>query len=158
MRTTIWWLALVGCGGGAEEETAAPGASTTQGFCGDVHNDVPVRVEGQVLLADGVTPAEGAIVTLDERSWTFFQVFGEATTGADGRFAIDADIIVVDGCWGSAIAYYLTAERDGIVVERGINSWLFNAVEGTGSGGGDGVAEVAIPLVLGGTTTSTTPY
>jgi hypothetical protein len=143
-----WWViaGLVGCGGGSDGETdGADGGDgpPDDGACGEI-GTAPVQVLGELALADG-SPAGGAAVRLEERNWNNpIRVFASGTTDPAGRFELAATIDTVADCWGTAVDYYVIGELGTAYGERGVNSYLFNAVEGTGAG----VATLDVPIPL----------
>ncbi|MBA2319836.1 MAG: hypothetical protein H0V89_01665 [Deltaproteobacteria bacterium] len=140
-----WVLVCAAMGCGKEASSDAEPGPDLDGACGDVGNAV-VQVLGSLELSDG-TPAAGASVRLEERNWNFPEVivYAEGTTDAAGDFDLGADIVTVAECWGTAVGYYVVGELGGATGERGVNSWLFTAVEGTG--GGVATIDQAIALV-----------
>lgn len=140
MRRIGLVLAMIGCGGG-DEDTGAPEPEPTDGACGAVTYDNPATVTGRILLPDG-SPAVGARVVIEERNWTPGTIHAEGVTSDDGTYELDAALTIVEGCWGTAVAYYLVAELGEQRAELPANSPLFNAVDPEAVDP-DGVAEMA---------------
>ena len=132
-------LALIGCGG-KDEDTGAYVPPTNDGACGAVTYDNPAVVTGRILLPDGA-PAAGATVIIEERNWTPGTVHAEGVTAADGTYELDAALTIVEGCWGTAVAYYLVADLGEQHGEHPLNSFLFNAIDPEAMDP-DGVAEI----------------
>lgn len=100
----------------------------TDGACGAV-SEVDLSITGGVVDAEG-RPLPGAQVWLEERNWKPGQVHGEGTADGAGRFAFDAfDLPVVEGCWGSAVSYWLVGETGTLWGEKPMNPGLSAAVE-----------------------------
>jgi hypothetical protein len=152
-----WFVlcALVGCGGGKDDEDTSGGGGgdgppTGNGACGEV-GEASIELLGSLSFEDE-SPAAGASVRLEERNWnTPDKIYVEAVTDGDGKFDLIADLVTVADCWGVAVDYYVVGELGGAAGERGVNSWLFNAAEGTGNGR----ATMELPIVLFGTVGTT---
>lgn len=147
------WLivsVVMGCGGGSsDEDTSATddGPATGNGACGEV-GTAAVQVLGSLLL-ESDAPAAGAAVRLEERNWDNpDRIYVESVTNAEGQFDLSAEIVTVADCWGTAVDYYIVGDLGAAHGERGVNSWLFTAAEGTGNG----IATIELPIVLYGAT------
>jgi hypothetical protein len=134
-------LLVLACGSASEDTAVVEDAD--DGACGEVRtHDLEVRAAFED--ASGA-PIEGARVTLEERNWAP-GTLGEGLTGTDGAVSFAAPGVTdVEGCWGSALDYWLVAEADGfITLEETMNSNLYNAIAD-----GSLVADLrATPLVM----------
>jgi hypothetical protein len=143
MATGRFWSAiafglLVGCG--SAEDTGTDDTTPT-GACGAVTTH-DVNISG-VVHDGGGAGADGAVVSLEERSWDP-GTLGTATAASDGTFTISATITGVEDCWGTALDYWLVASGDAGTAEDAVNQPLFNAVDD-----GSLTADVSgFPLVL----------
>lgn len=118
----------VGCGAEPAVDDDRPGA------CGEETEHV-LTVHVAVVDGDGA-PVGGARVLLEERA-TRAGVRGEATTNTDGEAVLaDLSITSLEGCWGTALSYFVVASEGARTAEIGVNPSLFNAIEA-----GEGVVD-----------------
>jgi hypothetical protein len=125
MRTWMAWLWLAACG--APEEAAPTVEDTDDGACGAVRtHTLEVRA---AVVDDTGSPLAGVRARLEERNWAP-GVLGEGVSGEDGAVAFTAsDVTDVEGCWGTALDYWLVLEADGYVpLEETMNANLYNAI------------------------------
>lgn len=122
----LWMGCAVGCVADEPVDTG-PDTDPEGGACGAV-TEHDLVVTGVVHL-DG-EPVEGANVVLEERAWhAGGKVFGTALSDAQGRFELSVDDVVsVEDCWGTALAYYLVGVRGDSRGELGVNGPLFHAI------------------------------
>lgn len=110
-----------GCGADPSDTDSEP-----SGACGDV-SEHALTVLVAVEDAAGA-PVDGATVRLEERA-TRPGVRGEATTGADGTARLESvQITSIEGCWGTALSYFVVATDGVATAEVGVNPSLFNAI------------------------------
>jgi hypothetical protein len=132
---------LLACGAPAEDTAAVE--DIDDGACGEVHtHDLDVRAAFEDVSG---APIEAARVSLEERNWAPGRL-GEGLTDADGTVSFAAtDVTDVEGCWGSALDYWLVADADGFAtLEETMNSNLYNAIAD-----GSLVADLrATPLIM----------
>lgn len=124
-----WWatFGLLGLASGCAAEDSEP-TDTQDGACGDpsLHE---VEVQGLVVEAGTTSGYDGVTVTLFDGQWDPPTSLGVATTGADGRFVLDATGVTdLPGCWGIVLDYTLVAALGSDQVERGVNGPLEAAV------------------------------
>ena len=135
------FLLLMACG--APSEDTAVEEDVDEGACGEVRtHDLEVRAAFED--ASGA-PLSGVRVSLEERNWAP-GTLGEGSTTADGTVSFVAPGVTdVEGCWGSALDYWLVAEADGYAtLEETMNSNLYNAIDD-----GSLVADLrATPLIM----------
>lgn len=117
----------IACGGGEAVDTGDTDPAP-KGACGEVTRHDLVLTG--VVHHDGV-PVQGANVTLEERAWhADGKVFGTAVTDASGAYVLDVDDVVsVQDCWGSALAYYLVGVRGDARGEMGVNGPLYHGIK-----------------------------
>lgn len=144
MRTwnLLVWCAL-GCGSSEPvEDTGTEPPAEPKGACGEV-SEHDLVLTG-VVQRDG-EPAEGARVALEERAWHGGgKIFGSAVSEAGGRFTLNAvGVVSVEDCWGSALAYYVKAERDDASGELGVNGPLYHAISDA-----EGEVEIHFPIEM----------
>ncbi|MCB9663166.1 MAG: hypothetical protein H6732_03565 [Alphaproteobacteria bacterium] len=125
MRKAVLLVLLAGCepgevrpvfdtddSGGSVCPASVPGLSFTLG--------------GRVL--EGATPRQGATVRLEDRSARPVTVFGTATSGADGRFQLQAtDVVGWPECWNLLTEHYVVATLDSLEGEVFVNKELSEA-------------------------------
>lgn len=119
-------LGLMACGN--DEDSSIPeGDDDDDGACGAI-TEHDVSVTGVVHL-DGA-PVEGVEVRLEERNWhPGLKVFGSGLTDADGLFSFDAlGVVSVEGCWGTAVDYWVAAVDGDRSAEEDVNHGLYNAI------------------------------
>ncbi|MEQ1500587.1 MAG: carboxypeptidase-like regulatory domain-containing protein [Myxococcota bacterium] len=139
----MWlWAMAIGCSG--DGETGDSGETTDpQGACGDV-TEIDVTISGRVVNDDGAGIPD-ANVQLEERNWSPGTVHGEATTDGSGSFSMTARALpVVEGCWGTAVQFWLVGEAQDLVGEKPMNPQIIGAFD-------DGSLSVDLgpfPLVL----------
>jgi hypothetical protein len=139
------WLAfaliLSGAGGCSGSDDSDEVEETNDGACGarTLHD---VTVVGKVLL-DG-EPVGEATVSLEDRSFQPAKSLAETTTTESGTFTLAVkDLESLEGCWGTVLDYWLSAELGDKSASTDMNTSLYNAVEG------DGEADVSeFPLEL----------
>lgn len=120
-----WWM-LVACGSVAEQDTAVADLDEG-GACGEVRtHDVEIRV---AVVDAASVPLAGVGVALEERLWAPDEL-GGGTTDADGLVVFTAaGVTDVEGCWGTALDYWLVLAADGReTIEETMNSNLYNAI------------------------------
>lgn len=135
------WASAVACGGGEPVDTGDTDPAP-KGACGEVTRHDLV-LTGVVLLEG--EPVEGANVALEERAWhADGKVFGTAVTDASGEYVLVVDDVVsVQGCWGSALAYYLVGVRGDARGEMGVNGPLYHGIKNA-----DRNIEIRFPVEL----------
>lgn len=113
------------------------------GACGDV-SSIDVSITGGVRDQDE-HPVSSAHVALVERNWEPGTVHGEANTDSSGHFTMEAtDLPVVEGCWGTAVQFWLEGDKGAQTGEKPMNSLIIGAYN-------DGSLDVDLgqfPLIL----------
>jgi hypothetical protein len=130
------------CSGDPAPSTTPVVADTGSGACGDV-TLVDVTIRGQVHDGSGA-PVDGVSVVLEERNWRPGELYGQDRSDASGRYEIAAGgLSVVEGCWGTAVQYWVVGEGGGLFGERPINAWLEPAITA-----GQGVVEIDAAIIV----------
>lgn len=122
----VW--CVVGCGTPEPMDTGPLLDTEPKGACGDVsHHDLVLT--GTVLQGD--EPVEGARVVLEESVWHGGgKVFGSAISEAGGHWQLTAEQVVsVEDCWGTALAYHVVATRDEAQGRLPVNGPLYHAIK-----------------------------
>lgn len=146
MKSAIGWASLwVGCGGGGSVDGSETSETDTElsGACGDV-SSMDVTLTGKVVDGDGAG-IEGADLWLEERNWSPGRVHGTARSSGGGAFELIAvDLPVVEGCWGTAVSYWLVGDDGARTGEKPLNPEMLHAWED-----GTFAADItAFPLIL----------
>jgi hypothetical protein len=146
MSMKVLWIGvfggLAGCAGG-DPTTPTDTDDPYAGACGDIL-EADMEISGRVEDASGA-PVAGADVWVEERNWAPGTIHGQGTTGADGTFAFSIlDLPIVEGCWGTAVQFYLAGESAGLQGDKPVNPPIIGAWN-------DGSMQVELadfPLVL----------
>jgi hypothetical protein len=118
-------VGVAACSGGEPGEPP-PDSTDQSGACGDV-SAIDVRVVGTVEDGDGAAAGD-VDVALVERNWTPGTVHGTARTDAAGAFEMDATgLPVVEGCWGTAVQFWLEGTKGQLSGEKPMNSLIIDA-------------------------------
>jgi hypothetical protein len=128
----LGWLLLWGCGKEPEGDTGTEPEPDPPGACGDI-SSFDATITGLVQDASG-NAVGGALVELEERTWTPGTIHGSATAASDGTFVLAATgLPVVEDCWGTAVSFWLLGSSGDLSGEKPMNSLLFDAwADGTG--------------------------
>ncbi len=125
------WIGLlaagIGCSGGDDDPTPIDtDDGSTGGACGD-YLETDVEIVGHVESRSGA-PVEGADVWLEERNWAPGTIHGSATSDASGNYSFFArDLPIIEGCWGTAVSFYLAGEIEGFSGDKPMNPPIINA-------------------------------
>lgn len=123
------WL-LWACGGNAIPEETGSEEDSGGGACGEV-TTWTVEVRAAAVDPDGA-PLSGIEIALEERNWAP-GILGAGVTGVDGTATFTAaEVTGVEGCWGTALDYWLVAVDPAGVwadAEDGVNSALYGVIE-----------------------------
>jgi hypothetical protein len=118
----------LGCGAEPAVDDDRPGA------CGE-ETEHALTVHVAVVDGEGA-PVLGALVRLEERA-ARAGVRGESTTDAAGEATLAGlSITDLEGCWGTALSYFVVASLGDRTAEVGVNPSLFNAIQA-----GEGVVD-----------------
>ncbi|MCA9490727.1 MAG: hypothetical protein KC621_12440 [Myxococcales bacterium] len=103
-----------------------------------------VTLTGRVVDGDGVG-VEGADLWLEERNWSPGRVHGATLSESGGAFElVGGDLPVVEGCWGTAVSYWLVGDDGARTGEKPLNPELLHAWED-----GSFAADISsFPLIL----------
>lgn len=142
-RTWAIALASMACKQGSAGETGDTGTDDPVGACGDV-STIDVVIRGGVRDQDE-NRVPDAYVALEERNWAPGTIHGESETDGNGEFVLEArDLPVVEGCWGTAVQFWLVGDKGDLAGEKPMNSPIVSAYN-------DGTLDVdlgSFPLIL----------
>lgn len=121
-------LALIGVGCTREAEETGETGTEPVGACGEL-GSLSLTVVGRVRDAQE-NWVSGAEISLEERNWNPGRVYGTAYSDAQGNFTLLADDMpVVEGCWGTAVQYWLVGQAGALTGEKPMNALFSEAYE-----------------------------